>query len=73
VGIDRIKELAGKIRRRIKDDIGINALEVPAGRERAFLAPLAIGKMPDIGKKTEHTLRGLGIDTIGNEVLSKSV
>jgi len=40
-------------------------LEVPTGRDREFLAPLPIGEMPGIGRKTERTLRGLGIDTIG--------
>jgi DNA polymerase-4 len=80
--------MAGKIRQRIKEELGINAsvgiagsklvakvasnkskpdglLEVPAGRESAFLAPLAIGELPGIGRKTEAALRGLGIDTIG--------
>jgi len=40
-------------------------IEVPAGGERAFFAPLPIGKLPGIGKKTERLLRGLGIATIG--------
>ena len=40
-------------------------IEVPAGEERAFLAPLAIDKLPGIGKKTEQRLRGLGVKTIG--------
>lgn len=38
---------------------------IPVGSDREFLSPLPIGKMPGIGKKTEHTLRGLGINTIG--------
>ena len=82
------RQMAQKIRQRIKNDIGINAsagiagsklvakvaserakpdglLEVPAGKDKEFLSPLPIGKMPGIGKKTERTLRGLGIDTIG--------
>ncbi|MFC1846909.1 DNA polymerase IV [Chloroflexota bacterium] len=40
-------------------------LEVPEGRDRAFLAPLPVGEMPGIGKKTDRRLRGMGIDTIG--------
>jgi DNA polymerase-4 len=40
-------------------------LEVAAGKERSFLAPLPIGKLPGIGKKTEPKLKSLGIDTIG--------
>jgi len=41
-------------------------LEVAAGEEHPFLAPLSIAKLPGIGKKAERTLRGLGINTIGN-------
>jgi len=40
-------------------------LEVAAGEERSFLAPLPIAKLPGIGKKTERVLNGLGINTIG--------
>jgi len=40
-------------------------LEVTAGEERSFLAPLPIAKLPGIGKKTERILNGLGIHTIG--------
>ncbi len=40
-------------------------LEVAAGRDSEFLSPLPISDMPGIGKKTESTLRRLGIDTIG--------
>ena len=40
-------------------------LEVAAGEERSFLAPLPIGKLPGIGKKTEQIFKGLGINTIG--------
>lgn len=40
-------------------------IEVPQGQEAAFLAPLPIGKLPGIGKKTEQVLRGLGIKTLG--------
>jgi len=40
-------------------------LEVAAGKERAFLAPLPIARLPGIGQKTEPKLKSLGIDTIG--------
>jgi len=40
-------------------------LEVAAGEERSFLAPLPIAKLPGIGKKAEGILNGLGINTIG--------
>ncbi len=40
-------------------------LEVAAGGERSFLAPLPVAKLPGIGKKAEQTLTGLGINTIG--------
>jgi DNA polymerase-4 len=40
-------------------------LEVAAGEERSFLAPLPIGELPGVGKKAERILHGLGIKTIG--------
>ena len=40
-------------------------IEVPPGAEAAFLAPLAIRKLPGVGKKTEQVLAGIGIRTIG--------
>jgi DNA polymerase-4 len=40
-------------------------VEVAIGEEAAFLKPLAIGRLPGIGKKTERIFRGLGISTIG--------
>jgi DNA polymerase-4 len=40
-------------------------IEVPPGDEAVFLAPLAIRKLPGVGKKTEQVLIGLGIRTIG--------
>ncbi len=39
-------------------------LEVAAGDERSFLAPLPAAKLPGIGKKTERILKSLGITTI---------
>jgi DNA polymerase-4 len=40
-------------------------LEVAAGEEAKFLAPLPVAKLPGIGQKTEPKLKSLGTDTIG--------
>ncbi len=40
-------------------------LWVPAGMEETFLAPLAVRKIPGIGKVTEAGLHALGIQTVG--------
>ncbi|HEX5172932.1 MAG TPA: DNA polymerase IV [Gaiellaceae bacterium] len=40
-------------------------LVVPAGREQAFLAPLAVRRLPGVGPKAEERLKGGGIGTIG--------
>ncbi|MFC1873765.1 DNA polymerase IV, partial [Chloroflexota bacterium] len=40
-------------------------LEVKRGEESSFLAPLAVGELPGVGKRAEQILRGLGIRTIG--------
>ena len=40
-------------------------LEVAAGEERSFLAPLPVAKLPGIGRKSERILNGLGIHTVG--------
>ncbi|HXO44438.1 MAG TPA: DNA polymerase IV [Candidatus Cybelea sp.] len=37
---------------------------VPAGSEAAFLAPLAVRRIPGIGKVTEAALKALGLETI---------
>ncbi len=83
-----IVQMAAKIKRRIKDELGLPAsvgiasgkvvakvaaeqskpaglLEVPAGSERSFLAPLPVGELPGIGKKSELELKGLGLHIIG--------
>ncbi|MGH9746255.1 MAG: DNA polymerase IV [Candidatus Acidiferrales bacterium] len=38
---------------------------VAPGSEAAFLAPLAVRRIPGIGKVTEAALKALGIDTVG--------
>ncbi len=42
-----------------------NKLFIPEVAVKPFLQPLAVGKMPMIGQKTEHLLKDLGITTIG--------
>ena len=37
---------------------------VPPGSEPSFLAPLSVRRIPGIGKVTELTLKGLGIETV---------
>jgi DNA polymerase-4 len=39
-------------------------LEVPAGKETAFLWPLTVDKIPGVGKQTQLALQNLGICTI---------
>ena len=39
---------------------------VPAGREAAFLAPLAVRRLPGVGPKAEERLRAADVETIGN-------
>jgi DNA polymerase-4 len=39
---------------------------VPPGTEAAFLAPLAVGKLPGIGAKTEEVLNARGVKLIGD-------
>jgi DNA polymerase IV len=40
-------------------------LEIAPGEERAFLGPLPVSRLPGVGKKTEQSLSGMGITTIG--------
>jgi len=62
VGIASCKVVAKVASEQSKPD---GLLEVAAGEERSFLAPLPITKLPGIGKKTERILNSLGINTIG--------
>jgi len=39
-------------------------LEITPGKEQTFLNPLPIAKLPGVGKKTEQSLREMGISTI---------
>jgi DNA polymerase-4 len=40
-------------------------LEIAPGKERDFLSPLPVSKLPGVGKKTEQTLTEMGVTTIG--------
>ncbi len=56
-----------KVVAKIASDLGKpdGLIEVAAGQERDFLAPLPVGRLPGVGKKTEQTLNSMGIRTIG--------
>lgn len=41
-------------------------LEIPAGKEKDFLWPLAVEKIPGVGKQTELQLKQLGLHTIAD-------
>lgn len=41
-------------------------VEVVPGKEAAFLAPLAVRRLPGVGPKTEQTLKRAGVSTIGD-------
>ena len=58
---------SGKVVAKVASDLSKpdGLLEVPAGEERSFLAPLPVAKLPGIGKKGEERLSSLGIHTIG--------
>lgn len=43
-----------------------NQLQIDYGREKSFLAPLAVNKIPMIGEKTHHALRQMGIRYVRN-------
>lgn len=39
-------------------------IQIPFGDEKTFLAPLSVKKIPMVGDKTYHLLRGMGIEKI---------
>ncbi|WP_290791309.1 DNA polymerase IV [Flavihumibacter sp. UBA7668] len=39
-------------------------LEIPFGEEKSFLAPLAIQKIPGVGKETAQLLNQMGVETV---------
>jgi len=40
-------------------------LEIAPGEEQSFLNPLPVAKLPGVGKKTEQSLKEIGVTTIG--------
>lgn len=42
----------------------LGKLQVPAGNEKAFIAPLSVNKIPGVGPKTGYTLEKMGVRTI---------
>lgn len=47
-------------------------LQIPFGKEKEFLAPLTVDKIPGVGDHTHEVLKAMGIKTIG-DVSSKTV
>lgn len=41
-------------------------LQIPFGKEKEFLAPLAVNKIPGVGDHTYEVLKAMGIHTIGD-------
>ncbi|MFO7995587.1 MAG: DNA polymerase IV [Dehalococcoidia bacterium] len=83
-----IRQMAERIKRRIRDELGLCAsvgiagckvvakvasdfskpdglVEVAPGKERDFLAPLPVEKLPGVGKQSLKVIKGLGVHTIG--------
>jgi len=56
-----------KVVAKIASDLGKpdGLVEVAAGQEKDFLAPLPVANLPGVGKKTEQSLKAMGIKTIG--------
>lgn len=48
-------------------------LEIEHGKETEFLWPLRTGKIPGVGKQTQHQLQAIGIDTIAQLAATPSV
>lgn len=57
-------KLVAKVASNLAKPNGI--LWISAGKESDFLSPLPIDKLPGVGKKSEETLRIMGIRKIGN-------
>jgi len=62
VGIASCKVVA-----KIASDFGKpdGLIEVAEGEQKDFLAPLPVASLPGVGKKTEESLKAMGIKTIG--------
>lgn len=62
VGVAAVK-VAAKIAADMRKPAGITV--VPAGTERAFLAPLPVERLPGVGPRTAERLHARGITTVG--------
>lgn len=40
-------------------------LSVPSGKERAFIAPLSVSRIPMVGERTKRSLCSMGVRTVG--------
>jgi len=62
VGIGSCKVVA-----KIASDFGKpdGLVEIPTGGEKEFLALLPVASIPGVGKKTEQSLKSMGIETVG--------
>lgn len=47
-------------------------LQIPFGKEQAFLAPLTVNKIPGVGEHTYQVLKAMGINIIG-DITQKSI
>jgi len=56
-----------KVVAKVASDLGKpdGLVEVKTGEEKDFLAPLSIARLPGVGKKTEQSLKAMGIKTVG--------
>jgi DNA polymerase-4 len=56
-----------KVVAKIASDLGKpdGLVEVAAGQEKEFLAPLPVASLPGVGRRTEQALKAMGIRTIG--------
>jgi len=72
VGISAVKFLARVAAQQVSVDALVDAspeagvIEVPAGEEAAFLAPLPLDVLPGVGPRTLQALAGLGARRVGD-------
>jgi len=56
-----------KVVAKIASDLGKpdGLVEVAPGQEKGFMAPLPVARLPGVGRKTEQSLRAMGVTTVG--------
>jgi DNA polymerase IV len=57
--------VAEAVQTAVRAATSLTCVVIPSGREAAFLAPLAVRRLPGVGPKAEERLRAAGIETIG--------